>query len=276
MSDPFRTPRLPAREVRRVLRRAAELAEDDPDTGSVEKTMTQDELERAAGELGLPASAIARAIGAPGDRDAVPTSPRSFFLGAPLRIFLEDELPGEPTDADREDLVDAIRITAGQTGSVESVGKTLVWKLSSGPRSARDFSVRIRSRNGRTRVVVEERLNSTAVGLFVGMGVGGGVGPMAGYVAAVVKLGVMGLVFPLLWIPCMLLLARTIFAAMARRRARLVREVMDRVKANAARWQVEALRARVGVAAAAAEESQAESEANADVPPDAPARRSRA
>src|ERR1700722_5443529 len=118
MSDPFRTPRIPAREVRRILRRAAELAEDDPDIGNVEKTMTQDERERGAGELGLPASAIARAIGAPGERDAVAMSSRSFFLGAPTRILLEEELPGEPTDVDREDLVDAIRIVAGQTGSV--------------------------------------------------------------------------------------------------------------------------------------------------------------
>jgi hypothetical protein len=203
-------------------------------------------------------------------------SSRSFFLGAPTRILLEEELPGEPTDVDREDLVDAIRIVAGQTGSVESVGKTLVWKLASGPRSGRDFSVRIRSRNGRTRVVVEERLNSTAVGLFIGLGVGGGVGPMGGYIAAIAKLGVIGLVFPLLWIPCMLLLARTIFAAMARRRARLVRDVMDRVKANATRWQVEVPRARVGVADTAATESRDDGEAEADVRPDERAARSRA
>src|ERR1700722_3151653 len=95
MSDPFRTPRIPAREVRRILRRAAELAEDDPDIGNVEKTMTQDERERGAGELGLPASAIARAIGAPGERDAVAMASRSFFLGAPTRILLREELGRE-------------------------------------------------------------------------------------------------------------------------------------------------------------------------------------
>ena len=113
-----------------------------------------------------------------------------------------------------------------------TLGNTLVWHATPTRNARQSLSVRMRFRDGRTRVVVEERLVGQAVGLFVGLGVGGGIGPMGAYIALIAKLGVIGLVAPLVWIPMMLLLARTIFSALSRRRARTMNEVMRRIESN--------------------------------------------
>jgi hypothetical protein len=109
--DPFRERLFDAAEVRRALRVAVELAEHDPETKKTERALTRAELERSAEELGLPASAIGRALQGdelPGGRP----QDRSRWIGAPTRIVLEAEVPGEPSEADREDLVEDIREVA--------------------------------------------------------------------------------------------------------------------------------------------------------------------
>jgi hypothetical protein len=279
MTDPFRERRLQPGEARRILRRAIDLADRDPSTSAALRPLTLDELARTAEELGLPASAVAEAAGEDAD-DAPGGSPggeRSIFLGAPTRVVREIEVAGEPSDADREDLVEEIREVVGETGSVESVGKTMVWKIDPGYQGrGRDFSVRLRSRDGRTRVVVEERLGRQALALFLGLGLGGGIGPLGGYIAAVAKLGAVGLVFPLVWIPLLLVLARTIYGAIAARRERLVAKVMRKVERRAKRWaapddasrkRIDAVpRARVATGTddeAAAAEAEADEEAGA-------------
>ncbi len=262
MADPFREPQLSARQVRRILRRAAEIAEEDPDTSGVERTMSKAELVRAAADLGLPAGAVERASREDDSDDSRSPQPmtRSSFLGTPTHIVLEQEIIGEPSDSDCEDLLEDIREITGDTGAVERVGKTLVWKASASGGRGRQLSVRLRSRDGRTRVVVEERMTQLAVALYVGLGVGGGIGPMGGYIAAIVKLGAAGLVFPLLWIPMMLLLARTIFTAIGSRRSRTLIDIMERLKRNAERWPRAEARARVAAAASGANAATATEE----------------
>jgi hypothetical protein len=236
MASPFRDRRFGADEVRRILRRAAELADRDPDTSNVERALTRDEIERAAGELGLPRSAVARAIETAGG-DAPTAQPDSPLLGAPTRLVFEAEVEGEPSEADREDLLEEIRNEMGQTGAFESIGGTLIWKLSPDYRGrGRELSVRLRSRDGRTKIVVDERLVRQATGLFVGLGVGGGLSPMGGYIAAVANLGVLALVIPLVWIPLMLLLARTLYGALVERRERALRALLRRVVKSAEQW----------------------------------------
>ncbi len=269
MADPFREQRLSPSDVRRILRRASELADEDPETPSVERALTREELTRAAGDLGLPPGAVARAFEqGEGEEGAASTVPRNAFLGAPTRIVLSEEVLGEPSEDDCEDLVEAIREVVGETGAVETTGKTLTWRVDPVYRGqGRALSVRLRSRDGRTRVVVEERLGRQATGLFVGLGVGGGIGPMGGYIAAIVKLGVVGIVFPLLWIPIMLLLARTLFTALEARRRRSLTEVLRRIQKSAAGWSKRAAPSRIAVPAraeaGAAEEEEAEAEREA-------------
>ncbi len=267
MADPFREQRLDPRAVRRILKKAAELADKDPNAASDGRALTREELERGAADLGLPASAVAEAMRADDETaDAPRPQEHNWFIGAPVRIVLDEEVPGEPTEEEREDILEEIHAVLGAGGTAERIGKTLVWNMSPGYRGrGRNLSVRIRSRNGKTRIVIEENLTNTATGLFVGLGVGGGIGPMGGYIVAIIKLGVIGVAFPLLWIPLMLLLARTIFGAMSRRRERDLEKLMARLKKSAAGWSAPKVRVAAASSDAEAErEADAESEAEAD------------
>jgi hypothetical protein len=259
VTSPFRDAPISPSEVRRILRRAAELAERDPETASAERAMTRSELERAAADLGLPASAIARAIDHDENAEAAEEKGH-WFLGGKTRIVLEREIPAEPSEREREDLIDEIREVMGDTGTLESVGNNLVWRTTVTRNAPQAFTIRIRFRDGRTRVVIEERLLGQAIGLFVGLGVGGGIGPMGGYIMACIKLGAIGLVFPLLWIPTMLLLARTIFAGMTRRHAKTMRETMNRIEQCATKWQGTRIAASEKTRVAEAEPLEAEAE----------------
>src|SRR5512145_1417613 len=150
-ADPYREPRLDAAEVRRVLKRAVELAEHDPAIASAERTLSRAELERGAANLGIPTSSVAHALASEGVQAS--EAGRSWFIGAPTRILFEREVAGEPSEADREDLLEELRIALGDTGTTESVGQTLIWKLT--PQyggKGRDLSVRLRWREGRTRI----------------------------------------------------------------------------------------------------------------------------
>ena len=92
MTSPFRDAPISPSEVRRILRRAAEIAERDPETASAERAMTREELERAAAELGLPASAIARAIDH--EEPEAGEVEGHWFLGGKTRIVLERDRIG--------------------------------------------------------------------------------------------------------------------------------------------------------------------------------------
>ena len=185
MSDPFREQRIAPAEVRRILRRAAELAEADPETSAVEKPLTRVEIERSAEELGIPATAIARALES--DLETAQSTQKKGFLGAP------------------------------------------------------------------TRIVVEERLARQSIGLFVGLGVGGGVGPMGAYIALIANFGLVALPIPFLWIALMLVLARTIYVGMHKKRDRELRRLFDRVIKHSAGWSHPPVRARVEAPAQAEE-----------------------
>ncbi|HEY4117343.1 MAG TPA: hypothetical protein VGM56_05785 [Byssovorax sp.] len=279
--DPFRAETLGPADVRRIVRRAAALAEKDPNLAGAGVALTRDEVVRRLGDLGISEQAVERALRPDGEGDgegdeedlasADVSAKPSGFIGAPTRIVLEREVDGEPTTTQREDLVDALRSEVGESGTVETLGKTFAWHPSVDYRGrGRGPTVRVRSRDGRSRVAVEQSLTGQAVGLFVGIGVGAGVGPMGLYIMLVLKFGAIGLLAPLLWIPCMLLLARTIFGVLARRRRAAAGRVLRRVVAEASHWRAPAARVRVGAtspederARAADAEVEAETEAAA-------------
>jgi hypothetical protein len=269
MSDPFREQRLHPREVRRFLERAFALAAADPEASGAEQSLTRDEAERAAAGLGLPPGVLARAWQAGGEPEPRQRFQSSGLLGAPTRLFHEIELDGEPGEDDREDLLDLIQRVTGEMGSMQPLGKTLTWQTNTPQGRGRQLSVRLRTRHGRTRVVIEERLGGPAAGLFIGLCVGGGIGPMGGYVAAIAKLGAVGLLFPLLWIPIMYFLARTIYVGLARRREAQILELLARIEEASRGWPSGAKsRVRVehgeeaeGRAAEEAAEEEAEEEA---------------
>ena len=279
--DPFRAQTFSPSDVRRIVRRAAAVSEKDPDLGGAGNALTRDELVRLLGELGISEQAVDRALRPDGEGDddelsgADVSSKPSRFIGAPTRIVLEREVDGEPTTTQREDLVEELRNEVGESGTIETLGKTFAWHPSLDYRGrGRGPTVRVRSRDGRSRVAVEESHTRPAVGRFVGRGVGGGLGPQGLYIILIVYLGAIGLLAPLVWIPCMLLLARTIFGVLARRRRAAAARVLRRVVAEASHWKAPTPRVRVEAttaeqdAGARDEAAEAEAEADADASTD--------
>ncbi|MDI3285489.1 hypothetical protein [Polyangium sp. 15x6] len=284
MDDPFRERRLSPAEVRRILRRALELAEQDAETQAVETSMTEAELVRHAGELGIPRTAIRGAA----VEHAPPEEPkaRGGWLGAPLRTLFEEEIEGEITSDSHEDIVDVIRSVTGDAGQVQIVGKTLTWTPTVHPQSQpRQLSVTVRSRNGKTLVRVEERYTNFAAALYLGIGLGFGLGgglPVAVAIATTTKDGFAAALAGVAVLMFAFLIPRLLFPWLVRRRSRKHRELLSRLSDVAhaaspgARVAEEAAaprkRKRKRIAAASAEaeaeagaeaEAEAEAEANA-------------
>jgi hypothetical protein len=269
MADPFREARLEPAEVRRILRRASELADADAETAAVERPLARTEVEALAEQLGIPKTAVARAIEGGEDAKKNDAPKGNWFIGAPTRILFEADLAGEPSSEEREELAEAIERALGQSGGTASeVGRTFTWRLVPSAGRGRDVTIRMRTKDGRTHLVVEERLTQLATGLFVGIGVGAGVGPMGGYIALIAAIGVLGVVAPLLWIPLMLLLARTIYGAVSRKRERQLRDLVARITSKSADWSRAPERTRVAgdVRVAVPEEATEEEEGELDAP----------
>jgi len=249
MTDPFREQRLNPEEVRRIVKRAVELAERDPDTAATAQSLTREELEQAAATLGIPASAIAKAAG-PEEEAVVParSAKPSLLLGAPRHIHLETALDAVPRDADREELVEIVRGVLGQV-NVETVGRALTW--------SQYGTVHLRSRGGRTRPEAEV-LSDTGFLAFL----------LVGLLAALFTLmAAMGAVSwtALVWFLPAFLLARILFMAWVRKAERTVRRALRAITKHAEGWSPRRAPARIAVPdRVEAEDAEAEAEAEAE------------
>jgi hypothetical protein len=113
------------------------------------------------------------------------------FLGSPTLLSFERVIEGDVPESEHEALIEEARATFGVMGYSSSKGGTLIWtaRKPKKPKKISDWTgmdwewegdppnvmVRVASRNGRTRVRVEQRLEDTAGGVFGGiMGGGGG------------------------------------------------------------------------------------------------------
>jgi hypothetical protein len=266
MASTFRERPLPPAEVRRILRRAAEIAETDPETGTVERALTQDELTRKAAELGLPASAVERAIAAPAALDSSSDGP---WL-SPRMVVLEHEIAGELPSERHEEVIDAIRAAAGSDGRTEVLGKTLTWSI--GPQAKP--LVTIRSKDGRTLVRVEEPLRGAwqltafaVLGLFPSLVTGATAMDASRSVTLSMAVGAVTMVGVL--IASTLLVRRNV-----RRREAFLHRVMERatLAVSSAVEAPGAARVRIAKTAGAAEESaQHQNSASAEIEAEAEA-----
>ncbi|MRG91179.1 hypothetical protein [Polyangium spumosum] len=271
MTAPFRERRLSSAEVRKILRRALDLAERDAETEALASSMTEDELARHAAELGIPGTAIRGAVNERAPLEEK-TEASNELLGAPLRTLLEEEIDGEIGADSHEDLVEAIQTVMGEAGQVQIVGKTVTWTPTVLPQAQpRQLSVTVRSRNGKTLVRVDERHSNLAAGLYFGIGFGFGLGggvPVAMSIALATKSGLPATLAGLACLVIGFLIPRLIFPYVVRRRTRKHRDLRDRlarVVRAAARAGAPRKRKRQRIAAAAAEaEAEAESEAEAE------------
>jgi hypothetical protein len=276
--SPFRERRYRTDEVRAVLRHA--LARDaEPGDG---RALTRDELQVMLADLGVSAEAAARSMdegGAPAEQG---DGNRNDWLGGPKRIVFEGEVEGELADDRREDVVEVIREVIGDTGRVETLGRTVTWApMPSANNQQRRLSVHVRVRDGRTRIRIDEDMAQVRLGSWLGFGMGGGFGlGVLGLAAG--KAANSGAVAVMVWA---LILCASLFAAWAvtravsGRRKRELRKLFDKVREEVVRGTVPRARvapvsARAGAGEhAGAEEQLAEDEAAAVVEAAAGARR---
>jgi hypothetical protein len=162
MESPFRQRRLSPQEIRRLTALAARLAETDPNTRTAEVTLSVDELVRAGAALGLPESAMTRAIAS--SAEDAPSAPTSAI--ATRLVVHEHELSGElPPDA-HEAIVETIEEVAGTAGRVQAVGRKITWT----PPAAAQPSLVILSRDGRTTLRVSEAVSGLPYLLVLPLG----------------------------------------------------------------------------------------------------------
>lgn len=145
---PFRERQLAPDEVRRVVKRAMELAMVDAAAAEGGAAMTEAELARRLSELGVPADLAARAMEAP-LRAAEPAAD-----GA-IRVVREVDVEGMISTERHEEIADAISTAMKLPGRVSVVGNKLSWVPGG---LLTEPAVTVHSKNGRTRVRYVETL----------------------------------------------------------------------------------------------------------------------
>lgn len=98
------------------------------------------------------------------------------WLGAPMRLELDRVLEGEMPQSGYTELVEIVRKAFGNVGQVTLLPGSLTWSsiLSQASTINPYASVYVTVRDGRTRIVMEERLGQLAGGIYGG--IGGGIG----------------------------------------------------------------------------------------------------
>ena len=242
MTSPSDRRRFDDDEVSLILRRAGELQESRQQ-GS-DAGMSLADLEAVAREAGLDPALVRQAaaeLPAPGQRP-LPSGPGARFLGAPTMLRYERVVDGELPPSEYDLLVEEIRRTTNDVGTLSTLGRTLAWSSSQSARHARGggggvgraVNVTVVARGGRTAIRVEERVTGLAGGLFGGLmgGVGGGSSGIAVGVglalfhSASAALGLWGAI-----VAGSYGLARTIFTSIVRRRAGELSSLADRLAA---------------------------------------------
>jgi hypothetical protein len=151
-------------------------------------------------------------------------------LGDTPTLVLERTVPGEIDEGDFEALMVEIQRHAGTHGQPSLMGRTLTWQTDT-PNRSRSTQVTVSSRDGETRIRIEERLHQLAGQLFGGVVAGGGGGLGFG-LALPIALEVLGSAFLAVALPVTALglsygVARAIFRRVARRRRRALSRLLD-------------------------------------------------
>lgn len=190
------------KEVTRLLKKAAEIQEEEAGHELEGRGMTLAELQEVAAEAGIHPRYLQQAAA----RIEHPGKPGlgAALAGTPLTITVERAVPGTLADEDFERAVMDIQRAFSGTGNASMVGRTLMWK-SDGMDHETSLQVTVSSRGAETRILAEERLHNlaavlhfgvvvgagTGVGLGVGLGVG--IGALASpFFAALFPVGVIG------------------------------------------------------------------------------------
>ena len=228
--DAYRGRMLLPAEVRRILRRAAELDEAAGAPHDGGRGHTLDEVERIASDAGISEGALRRALDGeePARRPKRPWS----FAGAPGKISIERTVRGGANAASHAKLTRAMRGALGELGSAQAVGDSLSWSTSSV--GGRSVSALVEpDGEGRVTIRVDENLRSLRGALFGGImggAGGGGFGLVVGLVAALAQPALMPLAL-FAWVFLCYLVARSIYVNRFRAREAEVQKLVDEVAA---------------------------------------------
>lgn len=219
------------REVRRLLERAAELQYTEGESPAA-SGMTLPQLEAIAREAGIDVDAVRRAA-AELESDVGGATGRlsARIAGAPLAVVLQRVLPGEVPSETFEAVIPLIRSGSEMPGEASHVGRTLSWH-GEDPTNTRDLDVFMTSRNGETRIRIEERYGTLAGAVFGGGvgGIGGGVGIGVGVgVGAALGSAAMMIGFPIAVIGVTYLGSRVLFNSVVSRRRRVLGRLMEEI-----------------------------------------------
>jgi serine/threonine protein kinase len=170
-------------------------------------------------------------------------------LGAPTRIHVEREVDGIVPAEEFDFLLDEIRTGLGRVGYAATAGSSLYWTARKPKEPMRGFDlgnlwetmqsedapdilVRIVTRQGKTRIRIEQRLGDLAGGIFGGVWGGGGGGGASVILGVGLPLGAPVLVI----IPAAVAvvggtyaLSRAIYRAVVAHRTRMLDELADRL-----------------------------------------------
>jgi hypothetical protein len=234
MSDP-REPRrrYGDKEIGLILKRATELQKQEPTSSAERGGLTLAELEEIGAEAGIDPRLLRRAA-AELDAGAVGATAEGLtrLVGAPLAIQYDRTLPGELTEADFMSLVPEIQKVAEGHGHAGLLGNTLTWQ-SRTDEGGRSLQISVSSRDGRTQILISERLGQHAGALFGGLvgGVGGGAGLGIGLGVGLGALqsALFAVAWPVGVVVGSFTLARSIYRSTFKRRHRLLRGLLDRL-----------------------------------------------
>lgn len=188
-----------------VLRRATELAQAEPDTGEGEARISESELLRIAGEVGLPEAHVRRALVELDSRPAGPTTWTDRWFGLPM-VSVSRVVPGTP-----DELLGKLDdfLVAGQLlqplrrgrdfntyrPAVDWISRFAQAAASTSRRyywaSAREVEVWVSAVDPH-RTLVELRVDPGVRSEAVGGAIGGGIGGAGGMVGVGVALAVTG------------------------------------------------------------------------------------
>ena len=213
-------------EAKEILKRAAdrEAAAPVADAGS----LSLEGVARIGAEASIPARLVQEAASA-----LEPLQPTaSGFLGGPTTIVFERIVDAELHEADFPLLVEEIRVTLHNLGTINTFGQSLTWQTAKRPlEEGRDVHVVVTVRAGQTRIRVEEKLGHLAGGLFGGIIGGGGGG--GGTAAFGILMGIGGPPAAIIAAASVVggayALARTIFTGISRKRTQQLNGLADRL-----------------------------------------------
>jgi len=159
------------------------------------------------------------------------------LAGAPLELTLTRTFDGELSVDRFEDLLEAIRARSGERGQAEILRTSLTWAATQSPGNQTVFTmVTVRVREGRTELVVEDKLKRLAGALFGGIMGGTSSVTICAPIVAGIWLGPIGVLAGLgvsaAWLGTTFTGARALFKRGARKRAEKLQTLFDAVGAE--------------------------------------------